>query len=269
VKQNARGFLAGALGALSLAASAEDTYKLGAPPFLPEAQVRALYQPLADYLSARIGARIVVEPAPNFSAYWDRINEDRYDLALDGGHFVDYRIHFLGHTLLAKLKGVQTYTLVADTRQGILEVKDLAGRRVAALPIPSLPGAQVEALFPEPLHYPTVVEVGNIADAERLLREGQVAAAVLPSSSIATLANALVLTTTRPVPNLGLTAGARVPAPVRRRLRQALLDAETTEEGRRLLELACQAGFEAAPAEVYKGMHEHLRSAWGYKGKEN
>lgn len=248
---------------------AQETYRLGAPPFLLESQTHALYQPLADYLSARTGVSIVVEAAPNFSAYWDRINEDRYDLALDGGHFVDYRIHFLGHTLLAKLKGVQTQALVADARQGILDVKDLAGKRVAALPIPSLPGARIEALFPEPLHYPVVVELGNLAEAERQLREGRVAAAVMPSSAIAGLPDGVVLTTTQPVPNLGFTAGARVPAPVRLRLRQALIETENSEDGRRLLEAACQAGFEAASAEVYKDMHEHLRSALGYKGNRN
>jgi ABC-type phosphate/phosphonate transport system substrate-binding protein len=114
-----------------------------------------------------------------------------------------------------------------------------------------------------------VVELGSIAEAERQLLDGRVAAAVLPASATNALANGVVLTTTQPVPNLGLTAGARVPAPVRLRLRQALLEAENTEDGRRFLERACQPGFEAASAEVFKGMHEHLRSALGYKGNRN
>jgi ABC transporter, phosphonate, periplasmic substrate-binding protein len=242
---------------------------LGIAPLLNEAETRARFQPLCNYLTAitqlpcRIGTR------PNFLTYWEAIRQSKeFNLFLDEAHFTDYRVQKMNYTVLAKIPDTVTYSLVLPRATKLDDPARLAGRRIATLGIPSMGAAQLNGLFPKAAKQPIPVEVDNAADGFTLLRDAKVAAAILPTpmvrEEIVRGAPWRVLLSTVPLPNMAISAAPEIDPDLRRSLRQTLLAANQSEAGRTMLARLGIDRFDPANATVYRGQARILQEYWGY-----
>jgi len=242
---------------------------LGVAPLLGEAETRAQFQPLCDYLgnAARLPCRITTRP--NFLSYWEMMRRGKeYNLILDDAHFTDYRAQKMGYVVLAKIPNTVTYSLIVPRAAKLDDPARLVGRRIATLGIPSMGAAQLNGLFTQPSKQPIPVEVDNTADGFALLREGKVAAAILPTplvrEEIVRGAPFRVLLSTAPLPHMGFSAAPDISPELRQALRHALLNAHKTDAGRAMLARIGLERFDPANATVYAGQGKILKEYWGY-----
>lgn len=245
------------------------TLTLGVAPLLSEAESRRQFAPLCEFLAQASGLPCRVETKQNFLAYWEAMRRGQdYNLILDDAHFTGYRAERMGYAVLAKIPGTITYSLIVPRAAKIHDPGRLAGRRIATLGIPSLGAALLNSLFPQASKQPIPVEVNSAEEGFALLRDGKVAAAILPTAlarqEIALGAPLRVLLSTAPLPHMALSAAPSLDPALRRQLRQALLDAPKTPAGRTMLRSLGIERFDAASASIYKDKAAMLQQYWGY-----
>jgi phosphonate transport system substrate-binding protein len=242
---------------------------LGVAPLLTEAETRAQFQPLCDYLGRAAQLPCRIGTRPNFLSYWEAMRRGQtYNLILDDAHFTDYRAQKMGYTVLAKIPNTVTYSLAVPRAAKLSDPARLVGRRIATLGIPSMGAALLNGLFPQPSKQPIPVEVDSVEEGFALLRAGKVAAAILPTplvrQEIVRGAPFRVLLSTAPIPHLGFSAAPELDPELRQKLRDALLNAHKTEAGRAMLHAIGLERFDPASATVYAGQGRILKEYWGY-----
>lgn len=242
---------------------------LGVAPLLSETETRVQFQPLCDYLAAVARLPCRVGTRPNFITYWETIRQGKdFNLILDEAHFTDYRAQKMRFTVLAKIPNTVTYSLILPRAAKLNDPARLAGRRIATLGIPSMGAAQLNGLFTKPSKQPILVEVDDASAGFALLRDGKVAAAILPTplvrDEIMRGAPFRVLLSTAPLPHMGFSSAPDIDPELRQRLRQALLDAHKSDAGRAMLASIGLERFDPANATVYSGQGRLLKEYWGY-----
>lgn len=250
-------------------AQAREACVLAVQPVLGEAQTREAFRGLAEFVGKVNGKTCVVRTQPNFMAYWEAVRKgDEYDFVLDAAHFTDYRIKKLGYTVLAKIPDSVSYTLVVRDDNPIIDPMELVAKRVATLGIPSIGAARLNAMFPNPVRQPFIVEVDSAEKGMEMLLQGKVVAAILPtpivSQQMSTGGGVSVVTTTEPIPHIALSAAPSVDPGVRERLRQALLEAERTPSGQAMLKSIGFERFVAATPALYHDQARVLQEYWGF-----
>lgn len=240
-------------------------YTLVVQPIQSPETTRTSFQPLVEYLRNATGAEIELVTARNFVSYWQTMKRgDRYDLILDAAHFTDYRIQRMDYTPLVKIASVVSLSLVTHEDQPVFEARELIGKPVALLSSPSMDAVRLAQLFPNPLRQPVIVRVDDSREAAEKVRDGSAAGALVPTPMVGAFPFLYTVVTTEQVPHMALSAGPSVPEVLQQRLRQALLDANKTPEGRKLLEALNFEAFEAADAKTYQGYGKLLQGIYGY-----
>ncbi len=230
---------------------------------------RNSFQPLADYLSKAAGMGCSLLVSQNFFAYWDTVRKGTgYNLVLDAAHFTDYRIQKLGFRVLVKEPGNVSYSLVVNKRTPVRDPDQLVAKRIATFGIPSIDATRLIAMFPNPSRQPIIVEVDSSKRGLDMVLRGGVAAAMLPTpfvrTAIAQGDGLLVVAVTEPIPGMALSAAPSVDRTTRDAIRQALLTANDTIAGRKMLDAIGISHFDPATAAVYRGQSRMLRNYWGY-----
>ena len=242
-------------------------YSLAIQPILSQDEIKKNFKPLADYLSKETGHNITISTQRNFLFYWTKMRKGKkgFDLVLDAAHFTDYRIKAQGYTVLAKLPDTVSFSIVTSEQNFILDEEELIGLRVATMPSPSLGSLRLEELFTNPMRIPIYVWELNTTAAVENVVSGKVDAAIIPTRLASTYDNLNIVLTTDPVPHMGLSASPDVPAEVTEKIRQALVNAGTTENGKKMLASLKVDSFEPANSETYDGYSELLKEVFGYK----
>ena len=228
------------------------------------------FQPLADYLGAVTGKRVVIHTLPNFLSYWNAIRKpNSYDLIFDDAHFTDYRATKLGYKVLAKVPGYISYSLIVAQGSPITDPHELVGKRIATMGAPSMGAMRLQSLYPNPLRQPNIVEAGSPDKAlALLLGKKRVRAAILPTPYVSRRRNLgdkfRVLISTEPIPHMAISAAPSVDPVVRKVIRNALLNANHTPPGKRMLDELGLTRLETADTAVYKGQSRILEKYWGY-----
>jgi phosphonate transport system substrate-binding protein len=240
--------------------------RFGVQPIIDREATRKAFQPLADYIAKAAGRAVELRTAYDYADYWLALKAGKYDLALDAAIYVDWRIKRQGHVPLVKVPGMVSYSLVAPSTSGLLEPGELIGKRIASL-IPPAPGGLVMAqLFPNPVRQPYVQPVKSSEEALQLLLAGKVQAAMIPTplaaQAMAQGKDINTIVTSEQTPHITLTAAPSVDEAVRERIKQALLDAANSPEGREMLKRVGFEGFEPAPAGLYDGYIRYLDQEW-------
>ncbi len=87
---------------LGTVAADTTTLRIGIFPRQTQDKMLSHFQPLAEWLSRRLGHEVVLESAPDFAAFWERVKAERYALV----HYNQYhyiRAHReLGHRVILK-----------------------------------------------------------------------------------------------------------------------------------------------------------------------
>jgi len=258
-------FLSTALGYSSESQAAE--YTLAIQPILPQKELKKRYQPLADYLSKETGHTITITTQRNFLFYWTKMRRGKkgFDLVLDAAHFTDYRIKALDYTVLAKLPDTVSFSIVTREDNFIMDAEELIGLKTATMPSPSLGSLRLEELFTNPMRIPIFVWETNTTVAVKKIISGEVDAAIIPTRLASTYDNLNIVMTTEPVPHMGLSASPTVPADVAAKIRQSLVNANTTENGKKMLAALKLDNFVPANSETYDGYSDLLKEVFGYK----
>lgn len=257
------------LAAFTMAHARGDTLVLAVQPVLGEAQTREAFKALADFIGEVSGKTCVVRTRPNFMAYWETMRKgDEYDFILDAAHFTDYRVKKLGYSVLAKIPDSVSYSLVVRDDNPVIDPMELVAKRVATLGVPSIGAARLNAMFPNPVRQPFIVEVESAEKGMEMVLAGTVFAAILPtpivSQQMRTGGGLSVVTTTEPIPHIALSAAPSVDAAVRERVRLALLEADKTPAGKAMLKSIGFDRFVPATPALYRNQARVLEEYWGF-----
>ena len=249
---------------LSVAHCEGQVLRLAVQPILSERATKKAFTPLARYLGQVLGRPCRLAVNPNFLAYWQMMRKPHeYAFLLDAAHFTDYRLAHLGYHVLVKEPGTVSYSLVARSSEMVFGPSDLIGQRIATLGIPSMGAALLNRMFPHATRQPMIVAVSDAADGLKLLKEGKVAAAMIPTPLVGlqmAQGGALTVVATSPsIPNVALSAAPWLPAAERERVRSALLHASSS-----LFRAIGLPRFVAANPGQYKGQDRLLERYWGY-----
>src|SRR3989344_3860847 len=238
-------------------------------PILNEEQTRKAYQPLADYLSKVAGKRVVIRTLPNFVAYWETMRlVNAYDLVLDAAHFTDYRIQKLGFRVLAKIPDTVSYSLIVGSGTLVIDPIELIGKTVATPGAPPVGAARLNAMYPNPVRQPVIVDSGTAEESIQMLLKNKVQAAMVPtplvSQQMAQGGGISVVTTTEPIPHIALSAAPRLSAELREKIRAAVVNAPNTADGKKMLKGINFERFDPANEQIYAGQGILLKEYWGY-----
>jgi len=234
------------------AARANDSLSLVIQPIFGMEKTRQSFQPLAEYLSGVTGKTVEIKTFPNFIAYWNETrNAGSHDLVLDAAHFTGYRAKELGFDILAKVPGTVTYSVVVPETALVLEVEELVGKKIATLGPPSMGAAKVSLLFDNPLRQPFIYETENSEKALDLLFNDDVDAAIIPTPLVRSLEGVSVVMTTEPSQHIALSASPRLSADIRHYIQDALINANSTQQGRNMLSAIGFEKFESPSKDSY------------------
>lgn len=253
---------------LTATAGSEDSALVLLVQPLPREEMPAeTLQPLADYIAGLSGRPCRIDEPPNFPAYWEAVRRRRYDLALDAPYFADYRVQKFGFNVLVKTPETASYSLImrADTRTR--DPASLIGKRVATLGLASIGTLRLNALFPNPIRQPVLVDVAGSEEAIGLLLEKKVEAAFLPTAHLGKQLpdrGIAVVLTTEPIVRLTLSAAPGLPRDLVRKLRTGLLRAHTTDAGRAMLRAIGLDYLDGATNEEFANQSYVLKGYWGY-----
>ena len=249
--------------------AADEELVLAVQPILDPEQTRKAFQPLCDYLGMITVRRCRLLTTTHFYPYWETIRRGSgFNLALDAAHFTDYRIQKLGFEVLAKIPDAVSYSIVTRNDDPVFEVSELTGKRIATLGIPSIGAANLNNLFPNPIRQPFPVEIEDSEQGVKLLLANKVRAAILPTPIVAqrmAQGDAIgVVLTTEPIPHIALSAAPSLDVATRNAIREALLNAHTTEAGRKMLGQIGFERFDPASAAIYRNQSQILKPYAGY-----
>lgn len=234
-----------------------------------------VYQPVADYLSAAIGKKIVYKHSDNWLSYQDEMRKGAYDLVFDGPHFISWRMVKLGHEPLAKLPGKLTFVVVAKKdNEKVTSLKDLAGRLVCGLAPPNLATLTMYVQFDNPVRQPLIVEVASFKAAYENLVKGKCVGAVMPIGIFNGLdkdkSAAKVLYKSEGIANQGFSASNRFTPEQKAKMAEALVAPEAKVKMAKFFEnYNKDKDLAKAVKTEYEGVAVLLKDVWGFDLAQN
>ena len=240
-------------------------YYLSVQPVLPPAQIEQSYRPLANYLSRKTGHEFVVVSYRNFLTYWVKMQKSKdMHFVLDAAHFTDYRVQRKDYKVLAKLPDTVSFSVVTSEDNFVFDMEELISKKIATMPSPGMGAVRLNEMFPNPVQLPFYIQSSNSVEAVNRVLDGSVDAAIIPSPLVGSFEGLNTITSTEPVPHMALSASPEVPADVAESVRQALLEAQNTEEGKQMLADLNVESFQETSPDIYAGYADLLEGVFGY-----
>lgn len=223
------------------------------------------YLPLAKYLEHKTGIPIELKVAQNFLTYWMSMKKNnKYDLIIDAAHFTDYRVNKMQYDVVAKVPSRVSYTLVSNEDEQFFDPEELISKRVVLISSPNIGALMMYKLFPSVIEQPVIVAAKTSQEAIKILKKGKASAALIPTPLVNSFEGLAVITTTDTIPAPAFSVSPNVSKTDKEKIKQALLDAINTSEGRSALKSATLIAFDDADNDAYKGYKQYLRETWGY-----
>lgn len=224
-------WLALAMTAGRAAFAADELYFTAPPRDVAGGDESEVYQPVADYLGAAIGRKIVYLNPDNWLSYQSKMRKGEFDLIFDGPHFVSWRIARLQHEPLARLPGKLIFVVIArKDNDRVNSPKDLEGRTVCGMPAPNLATLTMYSLFENPARQPLVIQTRSFKEAYDQMLAGRCVAAAMGRGFYTNFdkdqVKTKVLYTSAGVPNQAFSAGTRFSAQDKAGMTAALLAPE-------------------------------------------
>ncbi len=240
-------------------------FQLSIQPILPKAEILKAYQPLADYLSSKIGHTVKIKAYSNFLTYWTQMRRnDGFDLVLDAAHFTDYRAQKNHFDVLAKIPETVSFSVVTHEDNLVFDTEELVAQKIATLISPSVGALRMLDLFHDPMRQPQIVYAKDSTEAARMVMDKRVFAAIIPTALVSQYEGLNTVVTTESLPHMGFSASSHIPQAIRSRIQNALLTASETEEGKAMLAKLNFPAFEKANPEIYSGYNKLLKNVLGY-----
>lgn len=264
-------WLACAFGGLLAAGNAQaaQEYVFAAPPRGPIAAESKVYQPIVDYLSKVLNAKIVFEYTDNWLSYENNVLHNRYDIVFDGPQFIGWRMAKYGFTPLVKLDGALAFVVITRAdNTSIKKLDDLAGHTVCGFAPPNLAVLTLYNQFNNPMRQPLVLEIKNFKQAytgvmEKRCDGGVIQALLYKKFSAAHPDATRVLFKSKPFPNQGISVSKRIPVEWQEKIRQALLSPDGMKATENLRK-SWGKDFVPATSQEYEGLGVLLKDTWGF-----
>ena len=248
-----------------------DTYVFSAPPRESAQAAVEIYGPIAQYLSAATGKKVVYRQPANWIAYQTEMRKGDYDLVFDGPHFNAWRASNLRHNILSKAPGDHSFVVVVKKdNDKMRELKQLNGRRICGMSPPNLGTLTVLNEFDNPARQPVIVNTESWSAIYSSMQAGQCAAAILPERNLAKLdpqgAGTRVIFKAKTFPNQALSAGPRVAPEDQVIIARALASPNARTATAKLRETYALSGdFLPVAKGDYAGVASILKDTWGYQ----
>jgi len=234
-------------------------------PALTQKNTEQYYGSLAEYLGKATGMRVRIVVADNYLAHWNAVRKGSgYDLVLDAAHFTDYRIKNFNYEVLAKAPAALNFSFITRQDTSFPGKDGLVSKTIATTPSPSLGGVQLLQMYPNPARQPRIIEVKNYAEAIAKVKNGKAFSALVPTSMIKGDRDIKSAEVTQSVPQIALSASPGLSNSIKDRIRDALLNADNTRKGQRMLAKIHLTNFEPATSSTYAGYASLLKGVWGY-----
>jgi len=185
---------------------------------------RQLYRPLVRYLAQVTGHPVRFVGTHSWMVYSVNQAQGRYTFVFDGPTFTAWRDEHLHYRPLVRLSGPMAFDIVT-TNPKIQTLRQLDGRVVCANALPNL-ATMVLMRHVSNIDGPYLLPQHGIAGDYRGIMTHTCVATILPAAFMASVGSsrfAHTIYTSRPYRNLALSTSPRVPAGLRRRIRDALL----------------------------------------------
>lgn len=262
--------LAALLLGFALSAAAAEEYIFTAPPRDDGRSEADVYEPIAQYLSAATGKKIVYRHYDNWLSYQSEMRKGTYDLVFDGPHFISWRMAKMQHEPLVKLPGKLAFVVVTKKDNTQIEsMKNIAGRTVCGLAPPNLATLTMQAQFDNPAREPIVVEVKSFKEAYEGLFKGRCVAAVLRDSIHKDLDKdqaTRVIFRSDGVANQAFSAGPRFTPQDKEKITRALLAPEAKVKLTVFFERYNKdKDLLKASHEEYANLAHLLKGVWGFE----
>ena len=251
--------------AYSSIASAD--YLFTAPPRESVERGIEIYKPIADFLSKKTGETFIYRHPGDWTEYSRGMQNNEYDLAFDGPHFVSWRIKHISHDVMIKLPQLHIWRVVARSDNSrISTVEDLVDKKVCAPKSPNFGMLTMMSHFSNPDRQPIHVITKGWKDGFDGVVQGKCEATVLPKTNHRKfdpkLTKSKAVHTHLPYPNQAMTAGPKLSAALKERVRTALISEEGQEALSKLRERFTRgAHVVSAVNEEYEGISLVLKRA--------
>lgn len=251
----------------------EEVYRLGVHPLHNPETLYAVYQPLLDYLNARLdGVRLELEASRNYAAYEAKLYDRHYDFALPNPY----------QTILSITHGYRVFGKMGDDDQfrGIILVRrdspvtriaDLRGKKVSYPAPTALAATMLPQAFLQQNGLDVVREVENrfVGSQESSIMNvylGNVAAGAtwpppwrkFQQDEPAKAEQLTVKWQTPSLPNNGLVARDDVRPELVEKVAELLFTLHDSGEGKALLARIPLSRFEPADSETYQPVRDFL-----------
>ena len=261
------------LGLLWAPPGPADPYVFSAPPRESPQHGQEDYGPIADYLTKATGRQFAYHHPRSWLSYIKEMRSGDYDLVFDDPHFVSWRIRALGHTPLVKLPGKLDFVVISRNHDDeIVNLQDLAGRKVCAKPLPSLGTLTMQDQFTNPIRQPQIRETEEFENIFAGLLDGRCQGAVVPSKLYgtfnheATQGQTRILYLSPPFPNQAISAAPSIPTNIQDVIRTTLLSVNGSIAMLRLRERFADGNLmEPTGREEYMGPATLLDNYHGFK----
>lgn len=241
-----------------------------APPRETAEAAKALYEPIAEYLSKTIGKKVTFKYPGSWGVYQGTMQKGGYDLVFDGPHFNGWRMAKLQHNILVKIPADFIFVTVTKRENDkIANIKQLAGQTVCAHAPPNLGTLTLLGQFDNPARQPVIINTDGWDNIYKGMAAGRCTAAVIPTKTLEKLdkngALTKVIYKARSLPNNALSAGPRISPEDQEKIARALISPEAsgpTEKFRQAYNVG--KGFVPANKQEFVGLGELLKNEWGY-----
>jgi ABC-type phosphate/phosphonate transport system substrate-binding protein len=253
------------------ASTAPGTYVFSAPPRESAQAAAEIYGPIAAYLSAVTGKKVVYRQPANWISYQTEMRKGDYDLVFDGPHFNAWRAANLQHNILVKAPGEHSFVVVVKKdNDKVRELKQLTGRGICGMSPPNLGTLTVLNEFDNPMRQPVIVSTESWNSIYSGMQAGRCMAAILPARNLAKFdpqgTATRVVFKAKAYPNQAFSAGPRIAPEDQVKIARALSAPNARTATASLREAYALSGdFQTASKDEYAGIASILKDTWGYR----
>jgi ABC-type phosphate/phosphonate transport system substrate-binding protein len=239
-----------------------------APPRGSEEEERAIYDPIAQYLTKAIGREVVFRYTGSWGVYQTAMLKGEFDILFDGPHFNSFRHERLHYNTVVKAPGSFDFVVFVRKDGPMTKISELAGRPVCAHAPPNLGTLILLAQFPNPMRQPFLRMTEGWSTIHDKVAARDCVAGVSPLSNLRKAdkdQSMRIVYQEQPLPNQAFSLAPRLNAELQGRIQAALVapDAEKALERLRGA-YAFKGAFTAAANSEYSGYAAFLRGEWGF-----
>ena len=214
------------------AAAREDVLVLSAPPRDGAEGGIKRFGPIADYLSAKLGRKVVYKHPVTWGGYQSDMQNNAYDIVFDGPHFVSWRIENQKHNVLVKLPGEPLLVVgfVRADNKRVNNVGQLVGQTICAHAPPNLGLLSVQNELNNPSRQPNYSIMEGFGDIYQGVIDGKCVAGIVPKKNLRKRDPENKMTRViyehSPFPEQAFTAGPRLSRAEQAKVAEALTSPE-------------------------------------------